>query len=152
MKQFTCPKAVTHLSINRARCRSRPTRYRYTKPPTCTLTVANKTTKSQNTLGMSQLFSPNWNSIYDNIVEIWAAWLFASTVSRPVQILVSGCRPDSSTMNDHRLSIVVRMSSSPAVSAAGLRRPAGQWYFSSRSPLPTTEKPMRRLPFVYVLI
>jgi len=38
MRQFTCPKAVTHPSTNRARCRAtaRPTRYRYTKPPhTC---------------------------------------------------------------------------------------------------------------------
>jgi len=37
MRQFTCPKAVTHPSTNRAQCRatrwSRPTRYRYTKPP-----------------------------------------------------------------------------------------------------------------------
>ena len=32
MRQFTCPKAVTHPSTNRARCRA--TRYRYTKPRT----------------------------------------------------------------------------------------------------------------------
>ena len=34
MRQFTCPKAVTHPSTNRARCRA--TGYRYTKPPTLT--------------------------------------------------------------------------------------------------------------------
>ena len=35
MRQFTCPKAVTHPNTNRAQCWSRPTRYRYTKPPPC---------------------------------------------------------------------------------------------------------------------
>jgi len=40
MRQFTCPKAVTHPSTNRARCRAtalietNALRYRYTKPPT----------------------------------------------------------------------------------------------------------------------
>ena len=33
VKQFTCPKAVTHPTTNRAQCRSRPTRYCNTKPP-----------------------------------------------------------------------------------------------------------------------
>jgi len=36
MRQFTCPKAVTHPSTNDVEHLrwSRPTRYRYTKPPT----------------------------------------------------------------------------------------------------------------------
>ena len=39
VRHFTCPKAVTHPSTNRAQCRAtaliEKTRYRYTKPPLC---------------------------------------------------------------------------------------------------------------------
>jgi len=34
VRQFTCPKAITHPTTNRRnRAQYRPTRYRYTKPP-----------------------------------------------------------------------------------------------------------------------